>query len=212
MRARRILVVAAVLGATLGVIVTRSFWGGITALSRGDDALTAGDSEEAIRHWRRAARWYVPAAPHVGQAYERLEELGQSAEAEGDLRTALAAYTGIRSSILATRSFYTPHADRLEPANRKIALIMAKLEEPRGEDGGDERRRWHHERLAIDEAPSTAWTLLAVFGFVLWLGGAFAFALRGVDGEDRLVPRIAAYAGAAVALGLVVWLWGLYHA
>ena len=54
--------------------------------------------------------------------------------------------------------------------------------------------------------------LIALLGLALWIGGGFAFALRGVDERDRLVPKAAAYAGSSIAIGLVVWLLGLYLA
>ena len=60
--------------------------------------------------------------------------------------------------------------------------------------------------------PSVAWSIVALFGLALWIGGGFAFALRGVDDNDRLVPKAAAYSGAAVAVGMLVWLLGLHWA
>lgn len=62
------------------------------------------------------------------------------------------------------------------------------------------------------EAPSRAWVAVALGGFCLWLGGCVAFARRGLDAEDRLVPRAATQAGGMVLAGMVVWLVGLYYA
>ncbi|MEM9492553.1 MAG: hypothetical protein AAGC55_25620, partial [Myxococcota bacterium] len=196
------------------VVVTRAVWDGSSALSAGDAALQRGDTEEAIALWRRAARWYVPLAPHVGRAYERLSDLAQRAEREGDRATALAAWRGIRGSILATRSVYTPHAERLEPANRRIAALMAASEDPAVDPNADEagRAEWHYALLERDDSPSVGWSLFALGGLALWLAGAFLFALRGVTADDQLVPQTAARAGIMVALGLVLWLLGLHLA
>lgn len=211
---RRLITAGLVVGFCLGVVVTRAVWEGRGALSDGDAALEAGDRDGAIRWWRRAARWYVPLAPHVGGAYDRLEELGAAAEEEGDFETALAAWQGVRGSILATRSFFTPHEERLEPANRRIASLMQRLEGEAADPGADAatREAWHYELLARDEAPSVGWTLFALLGFAAWIGGGVLFALRGVGPEDRLAARAATSAGVLVLAGLLVWLLGLYNA
>jgi len=211
---RKILIVCGVIGLCLGVVVTRAMWEGRSALHDGDDAAARGDIHAAIAKWRRAARWYVPLAPHVGDAYDRLETAARTAERAGDIDTALSAWRGIRGSILATRSFYTPESDRLEPANRNIARLMAHVEGNTVDAGSTEAQRqaFHYALLERDESPSVFWAVVALLGFALWIGGAFGFALRVVSEEDRLVRRAAALFGAAVAIGLVIWLVGLYKA
>jgi hypothetical protein len=211
---RRVAAAALVLAFCAGVLVTRAVWQGRGALDDGDRAYQAGDDEEAIRWWRRAARWYVPLAPHVSDAYDRLEQIAGEAERKGDLATALTAWQGVRGSILATRSFFTPHQERLEPANRRIAAVLARMEGGAPDAGKTEAERaaWHHELLERDEAPALGWSLVALLGFLTWLGGGALFAWRGISADDRLVPRAAATAGALVTSGLFLWLLGLYQA
>jgi hypothetical protein len=67
-------------------------------------------------------------------------------------------------------------------------------------------------RAAPVAEPSRTWVIVALCGFALWLGGCVAFARRGLDAQDRLVPRAAAQAGGMVLAGMVVWLVGLYYA
>ena len=211
---RRRLVVVGLVAFCLGVVVTRVFWDGSAALHAGDAALAQGDKEEAIARWRRAARWYAPGAPHVAGAYRRLEALARAAEAAGDRQTALAGWTAVRSSILSTRSFYTPYAHLLPVANERIAALMAALE-PASVDPGKgeaERKAWHLALLQRDEAPALGWTILAIVGFGVWIGGGFLFAFRGIGEGDRLDRRAAARAGLLVAIGLVAWMIGLYRA
>jgi hypothetical protein len=213
-RWRRAAAALVVVGFCAGVVVTRAVWEGRVALADGDRALAAGDREGAIRWWRRAARWYVPLAPHVASAYDRLESIGREAEERGDLATALAAWQGVRGSILATRSFYVPHEERLEPANRRIAAVLARMEGAAPDAGQSEAERtaWHYRLLERDEAPDVGWTLVALLGFAAWLGGGALFAWRGISAEDRLVTRAATTAGLLIASGLVLWLLGLYQA
>jgi hypothetical protein len=117
----------------------------------------------------------------------------------------------VRGSILATRSFYTPHAGRLEPANREIAALMASVEGAAADPGKSEaeRRAWHLERLQRDEAPSVAWSVIALTGLAMWIGGGVLFAMRAITSDDRLAPRPAAIAGLTIAAGLVIWMLGL---
>ena len=211
---RKLAVAAAVLGVCLAVVVTRAVLEGRAALGRGDEAAAAGEIDRAISAWRRAARWYVPLAPHVETAYERLEKAGREAEAAGDTVTALRAWRGVRSSILATRSFYTPHADRLGPANERIAALMAATEGPRADpDKTEEQRRaWHLELLERPVGPSVFWSIVAIAGFLLWIGGAAWFAWGGLDGSDRLVKTVAARSGLLIVAGLLIWMFGLFKA
>ena len=232
---KKLAAVVLVASLSLGVVVTRAVWAGTRALAAGEAASKQGELQAAITEWRRAARWYVPGARHMGAAYDRLERLAMAAEEAGDLDTALAAWRAIRGSILATRSLYTPFAERLDPANQRIADLMAALEdapadqvsgatsasgaEPgpgaaglRADAAREQRAAWHYDLLIRDHAPSPFWSLLAILGFALWLGGGLLFALRGVTADDELVPRTAAHAGIMVAAGLLLWMLGLHLA
>lgn len=194
----------------LAAVLTRVFWDGRAALSRGDAALARGDVVEAMTEWRRAARWYAPGAPHVSDAYDRLDTLAKTAEEKGDAKTALDAWRAVRSSILATRSFYTPFPSRLEAANERIAALMAKADTAHGTE--EERRDFHYALLARDDSPRVGWALLALAGFVAWVGGGFWFARRGIGEDGKLARTAAARAGLLTALGILVWMLGLWKA
>ena len=210
---RRMLIVLASMFLCLGVLSARALWEGRGALQEGNSLLAEGDTEGAVRLWRRAARWYLPMAPHVESAYDKLRGLALSAEEQGNTKIAVAAWTGIRSSVRATRSFYTPFADRLDEADTHIAKLMAKMEQQSDATANvAETEQWHLALLKRDEMPSVAWSIIALFGLALWIGGGFGFALRGVDDNDRLVPKAAGYSGAAIAVGMLVWLLGLHWA
>jgi hypothetical protein len=197
-------------GVCLAAVVTRVFWDGHAALARGDEALKNGDAALAMTEWRRAARWYAPGAPHVADAYDRLEVLARTAEDKGDAKTALDAWRAVRSSILATRSFYTPFPDRLARADERIAALMAKVDTATGTE--EERRQFHYELLRRDDSPRVGWALVALLGFGAWVGGGFWFARRGVGEDGRLERRAAARAGLLIAAGILVWMLGLYQA
>jgi len=208
---RRLAIGVAIALLCLGVVVTRAFLEGRSALGKGDAAAARGESAEAIRWWRRAARWYVPGAGHVTDAYDRLRGSAEAAAKRGDVPTALEAWRAIRRSVHATRSVFTPFEDRLAEANRNIAALMAGLETDR-HGTRDERERFHHGLLDRQVGPALSWSILALLGLALWVGGGFAFAAFGISKRDELVRKPALWAAAAIGSGLLLWMVGLFKA
>jgi len=194
----------------LAAVLMRVFWDGHAALRAGDEAMAKGDAAAAITQWRRAARWYAPGAPHVIDAYDRMETLAKTADEHGDRKLGLEAWRAVRSSILATRSFYTPFPDRLAAANARIADLMAKEDTAAGTE--KEKRSFHAALLARDDSPQVLWAILALVGFAAWVGGGFWFARRGIGEDGKLDRRTAARAGLLIAAGLLTWMLGLYQA
>jgi hypothetical protein len=168
----------------------------------------AATGDDEIVHLGRAARLYAPGNPYSRRAADKLATIGRD-----DPSRALAAWRELRSAILATRSFYTPHRALLDEANARIADLMADAEVAAGTQHAREKARaWHAARLAQDEAPSVAWTLVALFGLAAWIGCALGLLLRGVGDDDRLRPRVALAWALGVAAGLAVFFLGLARA
>jgi hypothetical protein len=206
--------VVTVLGFGLAVVVGRVVLESRAELAQGEAALARGALDDAVTHLHRAARWYAPGSPYCRRALARLEQIADQAERGGDPARALATWRAVRGALLATRSFYTPHAAHLEPANQRIAALMAAVENPAVDPGRSlaERRGWHLDRLWHDQAPSAFWSVVALLGFAAWIGGALLFIFRGVDRGDRLRRRPAAMAGVVVAIGILFFFLGLARA
>jgi hypothetical protein len=189
---------AAVVAILVAIVTVRVVWS-----SRGEwRAAVAATGEDEIVHLGRAARLYAPGNPYSRRAVQRLAAIGRA-----DPARALAAWRELRSAILATRSFYTPHRALLDEANAQIATLMADAEKSH-----DKGRAWHAARLAQDEAPSVAWTLVALAGLVAWIGCALGLLLRGIGDDDRLRPRPALVWALGVAGGLALFFLGLARA
>lgn len=207
---RRIVVIAALVLALLAALALRVVVEGRSALATGDDGLARGKPAEAIRAFEASARWYLPLAPHVDDAYARLRELTKSA----DPATALRAWRAIRSTARATRSLWTPHAADLAAADAAIAKLTAK--DPQGApvegDSPAAREAWQQARLSRDSRPSLGAALIAALGIALWLGGAVVVARRGISEAGRLVRRPALIGAIMIVVGLVCWFAGLYNA
>lgn len=183
------------------IVAVRVVWS-----SRGEwRAAQAAAGDDEIAHLGRAARLYAPGNPYSRRAVDKLAQIGRD-----DPERALAAWRELRSALLATRSFYTPRRALLDEANARIAELMADAELAAGSQPSREKARaWHAARLAQDEAPSVAWTLVALLGLVAWVGCALGLLLRGVGEDDRLRLRAVLAWAAGVAVGLALFFVGL---
>jgi hypothetical protein len=179
---KRVVLPLAVVLAVLGALAIRVVVEGRQALADG--------------RYETAARWYLPFAPHVDEAYAKLRTLTKSE----DPAVALAAWRSIRAAARATRSLWQPHADDLAEADAQIAKLSAVAPGGGKLDGG-EPLAWHEERLARDVRPSLAAAILAGLGIALWVAGAFVLARRGT---------FAVGPTGVIVLGLAVWFVGLY--
>lgn len=198
-------------GAFLALVTLRVVVASRSELAEGDRLRAAGELDAAVVHYRRAARWYAPASPYVSRALDRMAAIGRRAEAEGDADLALVTERAIRAAILSTRSFYTPHRERLDAANRRIATLVAALPAPAVDAGKSEAeiREAHLALLQAPIGPALGGTLLLLVGFFAWVAGAFLLAARGFDEEDRLVRSEAGRWGALVAGGFLLFVVGL---
>ena len=187
----------ALAGVLLAVIAARVVSSSHGELARAERLMSRDDMDAAILGYRRAARLYAPGNPYSTRALDRLAEIATAAEAEHDTERALAAWRAIRGAILSARSVYVPHRDRLARANDAIAALTAAS------------GRGRPASLDPPERPRVAWTLLALFGWLAWTGGAFVFAVRALDEEDRVIPAAARLWGTVVVLGFGSFVIGL---
>jgi len=59
---------------------------------------------------------------------------------------------------------------------------------------------------------SLGWSIASLVGFALIVGGVLHFARRGLDEASRVVGREVTGAAALTAIGMVLFLVGLYKA
>ncbi len=208
---RRLIRVAVIALALLGVLAGRVLVSARAELDRAQGLAFEGDVEGAIVHYRRAARWYAPLSPYHREALDKLMAIGAGAERQGETERALSAYRAVRSAIMSARSFYTPEREKLDRADRRIAALMAALPAP-AIDAGKSRARLEQEHLALlqgETGPDPFWTSLLLLGFVAWVGGAFAFTARAIDEEHRLVPSSALRWGLVIVSGFALFVLGM---
>jgi hypothetical protein len=208
MRGFRRQVVIVLLGATaaLGVIVVRLLVDARAAYRNGVAAEERGEVSEAIRFYLDAGRLYLPGSPFMRSALDRLDAIGIAQVTKGDYATARAAFEAERAALLGTRSFYTPHAERLPSLDRRLSRLLAATEDRASPATFEERARWHAERLAERPRPKISFVLLALLGLGIWVASAVAFFRKGVDANLALRRAPAAFAGAGFLVGLALFL------
>lgn len=208
------LVVVAVAAVVAGAAYLRVLLIARGAVVEAEQGLSEGRPDDALYHFRRAAHAYAPLNPWNEAAYDRLWQMGRKAELEGDQDRALEAYRAIRSSILAARSFTTPHPDRLEEVDGRIARLMARLPPPPVDRGKSEAQRTqeHLELLRDTPQPDPLWSLLLVLGFAAWVSACVCFIVLGLDAGLGLRRKPALVCGAVFVAGVALWLAGLFLA
>lgn len=185
------LVVVAALAAISLVVVLR----GRAELAAGDDAMARGATSEAMRDYEAAARWYLPAAPHVDAAYERLWQLAR------EPKTQLLALRAIRSAATATRTLWQPHREDLQLAIAGLAKVEA-ADANTGEGAGADREGFYRAQLEHDVRANRGMAILAGAGVLLLIGSVIVM-VRGA----KPIP-----VSGLVVVGLACWLLGLYNA
>lgn len=214
-RWRRALVVLFALLLPLGGCMARVLVEGRSELEA-SLRLREDDRMAAVLHARRAASWYLPFAPHVGEAYRELRELAISAERGGDRGTALAAWRSIRAASLSTRWLIESRHRERQEADSAIARLASE-EAPASAMSNQrlspkELASLHESFLARDDAPRKGWVLVLLLGLAGWASGMAWLLRRGVTREGRLVKEVARRAGGMAVVGAVLFAVGLYWA
>jgi hypothetical protein len=202
----------ALVGLFLFVIALRVVTSAREELLAAEACLAARDTDGAIVHYRRAARWYAPGSPYHRRALERLAVLGQQFERARDFERALSAYRSARGAIMATRSLFVPEPARLAYVNQRIARIMAEELPAPGMDAGKSQQQLLREHLALLQqvpGPDPFWTCVLLCGFLGWIAAALAFSVRAIDAQDRWVRPEALRWGALIALGFSLFVLGM---
>ncbi len=194
-------------------LLLRVLWGGRAECHRAEAEIEAGRPYQAVIHYERAVRWYLPGSPYGARAVEALWSLGEEAEAGDDPELALFAYRGLRGAGYATRSFYQPYPARIAAAEERIAALIAAdpvAAWPDRSRSPEERRAEVLANLRDHQDPATGWVIVLELGFLAWLGGGAALAWRlGREGRRRRTTWLLI---ATVAVGYVLWILGMWRA
>lgn len=209
-----ILKAAAVLLLLLAVVYARVVFESQRNFFEGEERLAQSKKHGAVHHFQTAAAWYCPFNPYVKKSHERLWQIGRKAELGGDRDLALEAYRAVRSSIMGSRSFFTPEAETLRAANERISVLMAaRTHAPAFKGmGQDELRRLHYGKLAESVQPQPLWVLALFLGFLLWTGAVVYFVFSGLGPGLRVLRGPLLRTGFVFALGMGLWITAMVMA
>lgn len=203
---RNVLRAVLAIAVVLLVVTARAVYGGESELAASNEALLRGDAREATTRARIAAQYYVPGAPHVAVAYQRLLALGREADTRRLDADAAFAFNAVRTACLSTRWIVVPHPEALDEANRALAAIEARAPRPpaHADDPPAKLEREMLAKLATPLESRVAIHATVTLAIVLMVAGAI-IALRRADATGRL-PWGRARLGAAIALaGVALW-------
>jgi hypothetical protein len=196
----------------LGVLSARLTIEGERELAASDDAFDRGKLGDSVAHARRAAVLYVPGAPHVRSAYQRLIAVATGAEAADNRQLAEQAWRAVRSAALETRHVSVPFGAELERANASIARLQARAVAEREPVEPEVAHREALRLLRRDDAPRAAWIAALLGGLAACALGLGLLAWRGIGPDGTLRARHAA-AGLVLALaGAACWTFSVYRA
>ncbi len=157
------------------MVWARAFYGSMNAYNEGETYLSHQQYIRAITFFDRSIHWYTPLNPYVRKSAERLWEIGNHAELEGDTKLALIAYRTIRSGFYAATSFCTPGKRWIEKCDLKIyKLIQLELAEKKVRDGRIWDKKVLPERQMVT-IPNIFWTIILEIGFLGWIGSVIGF-------------------------------------
>ncbi len=194
----------------VAALTARAVIDGNRQMRLSDAAFNQGDLRTAIDHARRAAVLYAPGAPHVAQAYERLDAIALGAEAAGQTETARMAWRAVRGAALETRHVWIPERAQLDRANQNLARLEAGSSGAAHAD--QQARKRALAELQRDSAPAAVWVMLLSLGFLLALGGLWLVVVRGVTRDGRLVLSQARLGLILAIVGAACWTIAVWRA
>ncbi len=165
----------------------RAFYGSMKTYHQGETYLKGRQYIKAITFFDRSIHWYTPFNPYVRKSADRLWEIGNHAERQGDIKLALIAFRTIRRGFYAASSFITPGKRWIEKCDLKISsLVMMEEKDRKGTDDSMSLKKTMPQSKEI-VSPSIFWSIILEIGFLGWIGSVIGFIIfiLGRKGEGR---------------------------
>jgi hypothetical protein len=168
----------------------------------------------AVYHFQAAAAWTCPFNPYVKKSHDRMWQIGRKAELGGDRGLALEAYRAIRTSIMGSRSFYTPEVETLRAVNERISIILAAQSHAPEfkQTGEDELRRLHYAKLSDSMQPDPLWVLALLLGVLMWTGAVAYFVFSGMGPGLKILRGPLIRTCIFFMLGMGLWITAMFLA
>ena len=202
-----ILKAASVAVLLLLVLWGRVFYGSMEDFKTGENLLKENQTIRAITYFDRSLHWYAPFNPYAERSAERLWEIGEKAEKEGDRRMARIAFESIRNARYGTSHVFTPGEEWIDKVESRIKTLEG-ANAPEG-DGqaelGNPKKSPH---------PHVGWSASVVVGFLGWIAsivGFIAFAFRREKPTGKAFGKGLLWACLILAFA-TLWIMGMFMA
>lgn len=194
----------------LAVLATRSTVEQWQAYGRAVALEHEGRVRAAVQEYRWTLRWYTPWGPVHADAAEALLQIAGQHEA-ADPEVAVQALDGLRSGLIAGRSFFQPRAALLQQANERLPALLVRVAQRRGDKRDPQALLARFTADYQRPVGVAAWaSMLVSLGFTVWVAGLLMAFRRGVDSAGRWTPagwRWVGISGAGFACwALAMWL------
>lgn len=101
-----------------------TWWRMATQFGLGEEAQQRGDFPGAVAGYESAIHMYIPFHPTIEKSAEKLWQIAETNERQGDVNRALIAYRSLRSSFYADHWLMTPGKNWIERCDKKIAALL----------------------------------------------------------------------------------------
>jgi len=178
-----IAIIILIIGILLVVIWARAFYGSMKAFDQGEDFLAKGEPIRAVTYYDRSLHWYAPFSPYVSRSAERLWQISEQAERNGDCRLAMISVKTLRRGYMAARSWWLPGKNWIARCDRRERELLALKQ-----TGSEKTLRSDFVKGSIFDnpqvrRPDVLWSVVGLAGFLGWIGSAAAFILSVKEGS-----------------------------
>ena len=109
---------------SLLMFLAGTWWRMSSQFNLGEAAFGRGDFTGAVAGYESALHMYIPFHPTIEKAAEKLWQIGEINERQGDVNRALIAYRSLRSSFYAAHWLTTPGTAWIEKCDKKITALI----------------------------------------------------------------------------------------
>ncbi len=181
-------------------------------LASGDKASSQKNWSQAVVHYERAIKWYVPLSSSVPNAIARLWEIATAAEQRQDLPLALQAYRALRSALYAVESVYIPHQAWIPRCEERIAWLMAQRQQVSDPAQREAEIARFTSMLQRDTSPHLGWSIVMEIGFLGWIGATLLLIWHAYNSQGQLVWHRGSLWGGGIVAGFILWIVGMLFA
>jgi hypothetical protein len=115
---------AVILLISLVLFFAGTWWRLHDQFALGEDAFRRGDFTAAVAGYESAIHMYIPFNATVEKSAQKLWNIAESSERQGDIKRALITYRALRSSFYSARWLVTPGRDWIDRCDARIAALV----------------------------------------------------------------------------------------